>query len=494
MDTFYVVLPSNTPEPNTPLPANNTANYTVRLPNTIDLSEGDWSVALSSIIYPVSFQSAPKEEMFLEILYYELNQADKKFKIPENITFTDIAHLEKTINETIIGHAIERTKRSVETIPEETMPNIEDEQLTRDKRVEEWIGQKDTTLTTELKQLHAAKNEVQDRSYKAVDLLSRQVDDKIGKIDKNAEKIEEMETIIKQKVSTNENFTKPEAHDFLDTIIISAHIAKEIQKDALDKKQKIADFLEEYGKLLSEINTHFLDLNVVEARKIANKAKDVVKRLRELDAYIMNKFGIINDTIELLHDKGEELDELSIPVDIGMKNNIARIRENILKRVKNPSDLEVYFYYDENFGRFFLYNHKPKEVKGVKLSPLLAYMLGFVIDKDGLIKRIRMRREGGFATFSPDINAGIHQLYVYMPGIIESSYLGNVQAPILRIVNVDKPPNSIAESIYTNMYFIKVIEKRISSIKIQIKNSFGEFVKFNWGTAIITLAFRRNLF
>src|SRR5713226_9297989 len=98
--------------------------------------------------------------------------------------------------------------------------------------------------------------------------------------------------------------------------------------------------------------------------------------------------------------KVEELDELSIPMDIGMKNNIARIRENIIKRVKNPNDLEVYFYYDENFGRFFLYNHKPKEVKGVKLSPLLAYMLDFVIDKDGLIKRIRMRREGGFATFS----------------------------------------------------------------------------------------------
>jgi len=492
MNTFYVVLPSNTPEPNNPLPANNTANYTVRLPNTLDLSEGDWSVALSSIIYPVSFQSAPKEEMFLEILYYELNKSDKKYKIPENIIFTDTAHLEKTINETIIGHATARLRRSVETIPGDEQR--EDELLTRDKRVEEWIGQKDSNLTTELKQLHAAKNEVQDRSYKAVDLLSRQVDEKIGKINKNAEKIEEMETIIKQKVSTNENFTKPEAHDFLDTIIISADIAKEIQKDALDKKQKIADFLEEYGKLLSEINTHVTDYNVVEARKIANKAKDVVKRLRELDAYIMNKFGIINDIIELLHDKGEELDELSIPMDIGMKNNIARIRENILTRVKNPNDLEVYFYYDENFGRFFLYNHKPKEVKGVKLSPLLAYMLGFVIDRDGLIKRVRMRRDGGFATFSPDINAGIHQLYVYMPGIIESSYLGNVQAPLLRIVNVDKPPNSIAESIYTNMYFIKVIEKRISSIKIQIKNSFGEFVKFNWGTAIITLAFRRNLF
>jgi hypothetical protein len=324
--------------------------------------------------------------------------------------------------------------------------------------------------------------------------LSRQIDDKIEKINKNTEKIAESESIIKQKISTNEDFTKPEAHDFLTTIIVVSELAREIQKDALEKKQKISDFLEEYGKLLSQIHTHVTEYNVAEARKIANKAKDVVKRLRELDEYIDKKFNTINDIIELLNDKEEELDELSIPLDIGMKNNIFRIKENILKRLKTPSELEVYFYYDENFGRFFLYNHKPKEVKGIKLSPMLAYMLGFEIDKEGLVKRVRMRREGGFAKFTPDITAGVHQLYVYMPGIIESSYLGNVQAPLLRIVNVDKPPNSIAESIYTNMYFIKVIEKRISSIKIQIKNSFGEFVKFNWGTVILTLAFRRSLF
>jgi hypothetical protein len=44
------------------------------------------------------------------------------------------------------------------------------------------------------------------------------------------------------------------------------------------------------------------------------------------------------------------------------------------------------------------------------------------------------------------------------------------------------------------MHFIKVIEKRISSIKIQIHDAFGEFIKFNWGTIIVTLAFKRSLF
>ena len=129
------------------------------------------------------------------------------------------------------------------------------------------------------------------------------------------------------------------------------------------------------------------------------------------------------------------------------------------------------------------------------LSQRLSFMLGFEIDKNTLeVKHVRIRRDGGFAKFTPDIKAGIHQLYVYMPGIIDSTYVGNVQAPLLRIVNVDKPPNAIVESIYSNMHFIRVIEKRISSIKIQIHDSFGEFIKFNWGTIIITLAFKRSLF
>ena len=105
-----------------------------------------------------------------------------------------------------------------------------------------------------------------------------------------------------------------------------------------------------------------------------------------------------------------------------------------------------------------------------------------------------MRHGGWFAKYSPDISSGIHQLYVYSPGLIEHSFVGNTQAPLLRIINVDKQQNTVAESIYTNMYFMKIIEKRISSIKIVIKDSFNEILRFNWGNVIVTLVFRKNIF
>ena len=155
-------------------------------------------------------------------------------------------------------------------------------------------------------------------------------------------------------------------------------------------------------------------------------------------------------------------------------------------------NLSIYFYYDDNTGKFFLYNHQPKVIKNVKLSKHLAYLLGFEIDPaDGSLKGTRFRRGGGFAKYTPDISGGIHQLYVYMPRIIDHTYLGNSQVPLLRIVNVEKEPGQIAENIYTQEYHHKIVEKRISSIQIEIRSSIGEF---NWGDVIITLHFRRSLF
>ena len=54
--SFYVVLPSNTP-----IEGNKTSNFMVRLPNTLELNEGNWTVALSSIIYPISFMALGSE-------------------------------------------------------------------------------------------------------------------------------------------------------------------------------------------------------------------------------------------------------------------------------------------------------------------------------------------------------------------------------------------------------------------------------------------------
>ncbi|KAL3072351.1 hypothetical protein niasHT_036647 [Heterodera trifolii] len=126
----------------------------------------------------------------------------------------------------------------------------------------------------------------------------------------------------------------------------------------------------------------------------------------------------------------------------------------------------------------------------VDVSKHLAYVLGF--------DNIRLFH-GEQARYMPDLSGGVKQLYVYAPKLIEECIIGDRMAPLLRVVNVSAVPVSgggtdVPEVIYTNEIFHSLQNKRISEICIEIQNAFGRYVKFNWGTCIVTLHFKRKLF
>ncbi|KAL3069043.1 hypothetical protein niasHS_016925 [Heterodera schachtii] len=126
----------------------------------------------------------------------------------------------------------------------------------------------------------------------------------------------------------------------------------------------------------------------------------------------------------------------------------------------------------------------------VDVSKHLAYVLGF--DNSRLF-------HGEQSRYMPDLSGGVKQLYVYAPKLIEECIIGDRMAPLLRVVNVSAAPVSgggtdVPEIIYTNEIFHSLQNKRISEIRIEIQNAFGRYVKFNWGTCIVTLHFRRKLF
>ena len=93
-DSFYIVLPSNTP-----VPGNRTSDYLVKFPNIIDLSDGNWTVALSSIVYPLSFSGVEEEQRIT--IHYE-NKEPVTILIPKRVQYNSIEELENILNETII--------------------------------------------------------------------------------------------------------------------------------------------------------------------------------------------------------------------------------------------------------------------------------------------------------------------------------------------------------------------------------------------------------
>ena len=121
----------------------------------------------------------------------------------------------------------------------------------------------------------------------------------------------------------------------------------------------------------------------------------------------------------------------------------------------------------------------------VMLSKQLAYALGF----EG--QRLHNRE---VAKYTPDITGGVHQLLVYAPKLVENSIVGNVTAPLLRVVNVHGEPGQTIQDIYATENHHRILGNRHSEISIEIRTLTGRLVRFHWGDCLLTLHFQRNLF
>ncbi|KAL3084886.1 hypothetical protein niasHT_034521 [Heterodera trifolii] len=90
------------------------------------------------------------------------------------------------------------------------------------------------------------------------------------------------------------------------------------------------------------------------------------------------------------------------------------------------------FNYNVNRNRFVL-NTDPRYVKKVEVSPQLAYILGF--------NNTEFMQPEIEAHFMPDMSGGVSSFHVYTPELIEPMMIGDVTAPVLRIVTIRGNPD-----------------------------------------------------
>lgn len=121
----------------------------------------------------------------------------------------------------------------------------------------------------------------------------------------------------------------------------------------------------------------------------------------------------------------------------------------------------------------------------------LSQMLGFVR------KVFRRRKDSEDDVLliasgkSVDLNASLHQIYIYSD-IINETLVGNKFVPLLRIVNVR---GSFGENIYTafqDLHYVEVKTLTINSIEITLRDDQGNPVPFQYGKVIAKLHFRRR--
>uniref|UniRef100_A0A914M036 Uncharacterized protein n=1 Tax=Meloidogyne incognita TaxID=6306 RepID=A0A914M036_MELIC len=152
-------------------------------------------------------------------------------------------------------------------------------------------------------------------------------------------------------------------------------------------------------------------------------------------------------------------------------------------QLADPKYQWVSILYDKLHKRFYVFLQG--NVQFIKLSRQLAYTLGFDSEKI---------HSGQVAKYMPDISGGVRQFLVYAPKLVENSIIGNVTAPLLRVVNVSGGPGESISEVYMTEHHHRLLGKRHPDITIEIRTLTGKLVKFHWGTCILTLHFQRSLF
>ncbi|KAL3121693.1 hypothetical protein niasHT_006199 [Heterodera trifolii] len=112
-----------------------------------------------------------------------------------------------------------------------------------------------------------------------------------------------------------------------------------------------------------------------------------------------------------------------------------------------------FLHFDSTTNRFSL-KLDDRYVQKIKISDQLAYILGF--------NSTDFTEKETVAKFMPDMSGGVASFHVYAPDLIEPMMIGDVIAPVLRIVTIRGKPDEIIEEQFLSAQYHRVLVKEIT--------------------------------
>ena len=88
------------------------------------------------------------------------------------------------------------------------------------------------------------------------------------------------------------------------------------------------------------------------------------------------------------------------------------------------------------------------------------------------------------------IDVDRHAMFVYC-NLVESTPVGDISAPLLRVVDMEAPFQSIVHRNFDRPRYIALRATNFDSLEIDIRDNIGRAIPFESGTVIVTLHFRR---
>ena len=129
------------------------------------------------------------------------------------------------------------------------------------------------------------------------------------------------------------------------------------------------------------------------------------------------------------------------------------------------------------------------EIHNLKMSPGIAYMLGFDLEQISLLVT-NTGKHTLYAHFPVDMSNSLNHLYIYCD-ILKPQIVGNVLAPLLQIVSIQGTYTDVINRLYITPHYIPVLKKSFAIIEINIKDDQGRPIKFEYGKNIVKLHFRK---
>jgi hypothetical protein len=170
-------------------------------------------------------------------------------------------------------------------------------------------------------------------------------------------------------------------------------------------------------------------------------------------------------------------------------NNVSTEQETISLLMQKWSSIFVEprssckFMFNEEKQRFSI-SMDAAFFESVELSEQLAYIMGFPVTelRDSPIVEAR---------FTPDMTGGVSSFNIYAPGLIEPVIIGDITAPLLRMVNIRGLPEENIEETYVAIQYHRLLVKEVAEIFIEIRSASGALMPFQYGNCILTLHFRK---
>jgi len=134
----------------------------------------------------------------------------------------------------------------------------------------------------------------------------------------------------------------------------------------------------------------------------------------------------------------------------------------------------------------------------ITLSKELASLFGFAnanFYHDTRTPAIKRSETGGttvIAKYRMIPLPSFHEaIYVYS-NIVEDQVIGNIMAPLLRIVDIQGKHGDIICKTYDSPHYVPVLLKDIMQIEINLKTDMNELFSFMFGKVIVKLHVRRR--